>query len=73
MCLQFMKDFRLKYINFENEVLEFLEAKTSLIRDSLREVIHVELIKLLEILIHTLDGLNSNVKENKYMDILECE
>lgn len=47
MCLQFIHDHRIKYINFENEVLDFLEAKTTAIREGLREVINAELAKLL--------------------------
>lgn len=32
MCLDFMHNHKIRYINFENEVLDFLEAKTTSIR-----------------------------------------
>jgi hypothetical protein len=73
MCLGYIQDYELRYINFENEVLEFLEAKTSAIKEGLRGIILKELRKLLEIVIHTLDCLNRNVKENRFVGILESE
>lgn len=32
ICLEYIKDTKLKYLNFNNSVLDFLEAKTPTIR-----------------------------------------
>ena len=46
-CVDFISTKNFKYINFDNIVLDFLEAKNTGIRESLKEHIRSELKKLL--------------------------
>lgn len=73
MCFEFINDHKIRYLNFENEILDFLEAKTAAIREALRQTIKAELTKLLEIIVHTLDCLNSHRKENQFVGLLQSE
>ena len=47
MCLDFIKGSKIHYLNFDNEVLDFLEAKTPSNKEKLKTTIYTELQKLL--------------------------
>lgn len=73
LCLNYIKCSNIVFLNFDNEVLEFLEAKTLSIREKLKQAIFTELTTLLEIIIHTIGCLVRGDKENKFVYILDSE